>query len=65
MGEDLQKGVVGEEVNGSVVVAFGLAGASVSARLRVDHGDGLGGGRGGGRGVGLMAVTGEGGRGEG
>lgn len=52
--------MVGEEVDGGVVVAFGLAGARVSARLRVDHGDGLCGGRRGGRGVGLMAVTGEG-----
>lgn len=60
MGEDLQEGVVGEEVDGGVVVAFGLAGACVGARLGVDHGDGLGRGGGGGRGVGLMAVTGEG-----
>lgn len=59
MGEDLQEGVVGEEVDGGVVVAFRLAGASVGAGLRVDHGNSLGGGRGGGRGVGLMAVTGE------
>lgn len=64
MGEDLQKGEVREEVNEGVVVGFGLAGACVSARLRVDHGDGFSVGRGGGRGVSLMAVTGEGRRGE-
>lgn len=62
--EDLQKGVVGEEVDEGVVVTFGLAGARVSARLRVYHGDGLGGGGGGRRGVGLVAVAGEGGRGQ-
>ena len=64
VGEDLQEGVVGEEVDGGVVVGFGLAGAGVGAGLRVHHGDRLcrGGGRG--RGVGLMAVAGEGGRGE-
>lgn len=64
VGEDLQKGVVGQEVNWGVVVGFGLAGASVSARLRVDHGDCLGGGRGGRRGVGLVAIAGEGRRGK-
>lgn len=61
VGEDLQEGVVGEEVDGGVVVAFRLAGARVGAGCRVDHGDGLGGGGGGGRGVGFMAVAGEGG----
>ncbi len=64
MGEDLQKGVVGKEVDGGMVVAFRLAGACVGARLRVDDGDGLGRSRGGGGGVGLMAVTGEGRRGQ-
>lgn len=65
VGEDLQQGVVGEDVDGGVVVVgFGLAGARVGAGLRVDHGDGFRGRRRGGRGVGLMAVTGEGGRGQ-
>lgn len=36
-GEDLQQGVVGEEVDGGEVVGFGLSGAGVAARLRVDH----------------------------
>lgn len=64
MRQDLQKGVVREHVNESVMVAFGLAGTCVRARLGVDHGDSLGRRRGRGRGVGLMAVTGEGRRGE-
>jgi len=65
MGEDLQEGVVGQEVHGGVVVALGLARAGAGARLGVHHGDGLGAGRRGRRRVGVIAVTGEGGRGEG
>lgn len=65
VGQDLQQGVVGEDVDGgAVVVGFGLAGPRVGAGLRVDHGDGVGGRRRRGRGVGLMAVTGEGRRGQ-
>lgn len=59
MGEDLQEGVVREEIDGGVVVGFRLSGASVSAGLRVDHSDRLSGGRRRGRGVGLVAVAGE------
>lgn len=36
--------MVRKEVDGCVVVALGLAGACVGARLRVDHGNRLGGG---------------------
>lgn len=59
MGEDLQEGVVGEEVDGGVVVAFGLSGACMGARLRVDNGDSLSRGRRRRGGVGLVPVAGE------
>lgn len=42
VGEDLQEGVVREEVDGSVEVGFGLTGPGVGSGLRVDHGHGLG-----------------------
>lgn len=38
VGEDLKEVVVREEVDRGMVVGFGLSGASVDARLRVDHG---------------------------
>lgn len=53
--EDLQEGMIREEVDGGVVLAFRLAGAGLGAWLGVHHGDGLCRARGGG---GLMAIDG-------
>lgn len=64
VGEDLEQDAVREQVDGQVVVAFGRAGARVSAGLRVDDGHCLAMSGGGGGGVGFMAVAGKGRRGE-